>query len=164
MKQKLNSNSSAGAAADSDMQRIVIPSAGIAANPLLGTVRQIKLRLWNPEAKVVTGGNELNTILLTTDGDFVKEFNRCQMVWLLFTGEKDDDGEEIYDGDILQARYAPNYELNVFAVKSSGASFVCYRTHNNPYVQFEQLPLCPSNSMEDLKVIGNIYQNPELLG
>ena len=35
MEQKLNSNSSAGAAADSDLQPIVIPSADIAVNPML---------------------------------------------------------------------------------------------------------------------------------
>jgi len=35
MEQKLNSNSSAGAAADSDIQPIVIPSADIAVNPML---------------------------------------------------------------------------------------------------------------------------------
>lgn len=35
MEQKLNSNSSAGTAADSDMQPIVIPSADIAVNPML---------------------------------------------------------------------------------------------------------------------------------
>lgn len=35
MEQKLNSNSSAGTAADSDMQSIVIPSADIAVNPVL---------------------------------------------------------------------------------------------------------------------------------
>lgn len=38
MEQKLNSNSSAGATADSDMQPIVIPSADIAVNPLLAEV------------------------------------------------------------------------------------------------------------------------------
>ena len=35
MEQKLNSNSSDGTAADSDMQPIVIPSADIAVNPVL---------------------------------------------------------------------------------------------------------------------------------
>ena len=39
MELKLNSNSSAGAAADSNMQPIVIPSADIAVNPLLYAVR-----------------------------------------------------------------------------------------------------------------------------
>jgi len=38
MEQKLNSNSSAGTAADSNMQPIVIPSADIAVNPVLGAV------------------------------------------------------------------------------------------------------------------------------
>ena len=43
MKQKLNSNSSAGAAADSNMQPIVIPSADIAVNPMLPAVLRLTL-------------------------------------------------------------------------------------------------------------------------
>ena len=38
MEQKLNSNSSAGTAADSDLQTIVTTSADIAVNPLLAAV------------------------------------------------------------------------------------------------------------------------------
>lgn len=41
MEQKLNSNSSAGAAADSNMQPIVIPLADIAVNPMLGDAYRV---------------------------------------------------------------------------------------------------------------------------
>ena len=62
--------------------------------------REIKFKLWNPEKKVLTGGNYLNTILATTDNDFVNDFDKKGMVWLQFTGLKDEKGREIYDGDV----------------------------------------------------------------
>lgn len=82
-----------------------------------------------------------------------------------YTGLKDKNGREVFEGDVLQARYVPNYSLNIFEVKwnNGSAAFVCYRSHQDQNIRFEQLPLCPSNSMEDLEVIGNIYENPELI-
>jgi uncharacterized phage protein (TIGR01671 family) len=103
----------------------------------------------------------LLTVLPGEDWIWIEENNFIPME---FTGIKDINGVDIYEGYILRARYAPSYKLNKFEVKwnNSSASFVCYRKHENSKVQFEQLPFCPSNSMEDLEVIGNIHENPEL--
>jgi uncharacterized phage protein (TIGR01671 family) len=138
-------------------------SAGIAQNPLLGTVRQIKLRLWNPEAKVVTGGNELNTILLTTDGEFVKEFNRCKMIWMENLPLQDIKGKDIYDGDIVKVSLpafdendkpkAVNYEVSI---KSTGYFIGKWNFHGSYYFG--------SVRHLEIEIVGNIYQNPELLG
>lgn len=82
-----------------------------------------------------------------------------------FTGLKDKNGKKIFEGDIINARYAPRYEKRSFVVQWNewSAAFVCYREHEDPRVKFEQLPLQPSNSMEDIEIIGNIHDNPELL-
>lgn len=82
-----------------------------------------------------------------------------------FTGLVDRNGKEIYEGDVINARYAPSYIINTYEIKYgiNGAAFSCYRKHPNPNVQFSILPLCPSNSMEDVEIIGNIFEHPHLL-
>lgn len=126
-------------------------------------MREIKFRFWTPDKRMLDDHDGwiedtgINYALVCS-----KDYGYIAMQ---FTGIKDEKGKDIYEGDILQARYAPNYKLNAFEVKWNvgSASFVCYRKHENPKVQFEQLPLCPSNSMENLEVIGNVYEHPELM-
>jgi uncharacterized phage protein (TIGR01671 family) len=60
-----------------------------------------------------------------------------------FTGLKDKNGKDIYEGDIVEKL---TYPRDVFEVKFTGGAFTIAR-----YI--------PSQC----KVIGNIYQNPELL-
>ena len=62
--------------------------------------REIKFRLWNPKENVLTAGLHLNIILLTTDSEFVNDFNKSGMIWMQYTGFKDSKGIECYEGDI----------------------------------------------------------------
>ncbi len=130
--------------------------------------RELKFRAWDVRA----GQMIEDAITLTSTGGLIyckvdagNPFAHFDgLKWMQFTGLKDDHGKEIYEGDILEATCAPTYEFKPYEVRWSDlrASFVCYRP-TQPPVNFINLPLQPSNSMENLKVLGNIYENPELL-
>lgn len=77
-----------------------------------------------------------------------------------FTTIKDEDGKEIYKGDIIEVYYqCPSgfYEKDITVVEYHKCNF-CLRKPNAIF----NLWLCAS-SISYLKKIGNIYDNPELL-
>ena len=78
-----------------------------------------------------------------------------QVLLMQYTGLKDKNGVEIYDGDIAECNYCTKHNLQIvydapqFRLKSVGGE-ACDNAH-----------LIRINTW--LKVIGNIYENPELL-
>lgn len=108
-------------------------------------MREIKFRLWNPESKQLT----------YFDADFLLrccKYNK-DYVLMQYIGLKDKNGKEIYEGDIIDhEHYSPRtviYENNHarFGLQSSNKSFYKFDEFNK----------------RKMLVIGNIYENPELL-
>ena len=67
-----------------------------------------------------------------------------------FTGLKDKDGKEIYEGDVVLVH------LETHPVKK----VVSYDTHSASFIAGD---LWFKSGGTDIEVIGNIYQNPQLL-
>jgi uncharacterized phage protein (TIGR01671 family) len=76
------------------------------------------------------------------------------MVWQQYTGIKDENGKEIYEGDIIFCKAYYGIENRVGIVDYFASSFI---------VDWRNQIDDPLDEIPDIKVIGNIFENPELL-
>lgn len=116
--------------------------------------REIRFRAWNKVWGMIisneiyqlnideTGIHTIYWVNTTTDGEEHKEVweNPEDFILMQYTGLKDKNGKKIFEGDILQGKYNGVVE---------------WITENARYAW--------SGFYYDSEVIGNIYQNPELI-
>ncbi len=119
-------------------------------------MREIKFRAWNKGTKVMTYSVETSQEGFWAVMDGWGDDGIIQQ----FTGLKDKDGKEIYEGDVLR-------------VESHGGVQIVEVKDNEGYAGFdffkgeELFPLTDYTDMMgfdlNAEVIGNIYENPELV-
>jgi hypothetical protein len=98
---------------------------------------------------------ELPTWLYDTGEDWYQITDPEHFVILQFTGLKDRDGKQIFEGDILENEKSS--KSNFFVKFNVGGYDAVYKGNFT-------LTLYPVlHDFEGAKVIGNIYQNPELI-
>lgn len=81
------------------------------------------------------------------------------IVLMQYTGFEDKNNKEIYEGDIIK------YYNNLYQVKWATPGFCISRIHSNKF-ELELIANTekkPEVIKESLEVVGNIYENPELL-
>ena len=124
-----------------------------------------KFRAWTEEGKVMYYGVypfKDGTLLLSYDGIAFDEVPASDFIVMQSTGLKDKNGSEIFEGDIVRFalteslpcgfNYVMNkdgvvtYKLGAFYVVNGLAEYLISDIHANEF-----------------EVIGNIYQNTELL-
>jgi len=89
------------------------------------------------------------------DGKYYRLFD-CEI--LQYTGLKDKNGKEIYEGDIIRANFADIKYKEIKEFKSEvmfgyGQFYVCDNSIVYPVFDI----------FAHIEIIGNIYENPELL-
>ena len=126
-------------------------------------MREIKFRAWDEQNKIMH--NEVEFIRSGTEGnDWIlfksdKQKLECgnvlnnpyfqqQIKVMQYTGLKDKNGKEIYEGDIVKGNYL------------RGIGVVEWNKYFCKFDISHRMNISPSDEFE---VIGNIYENPELL-
>ena len=75
-----------------------------------------------------------------------------------YTGLKDKNGKEIYEGDIVKSAWHGTTGIVEFSIEDVGSCGCCYTEFKGSGF------IAPYINLNEVEIIGNIYENPELLG
>lgn len=117
-------------------------------------MREIKFRAWD--------GHSMRTdFTMHSDGQMIISSSvyaiGFEPVLMQYTGLKDADGVEIYEGDVIEAFKNKNGALLVEFVNDYVGGWVLTHPSSRGHISLG------ARRSSELRVIGNIHQNPELL-
>ena len=110
-------------------------------------MREIKFRAWNTHELVL-----VPDVTWSHNKTINEHLNDGYFLFMQYTGLKDKNGKEIYEGDIVDCKTYSHWG-HILEVEN----MVEWRQQLD--YEFDG----KSEQPEDLEVIGNIYENPELL-
>lgn len=115
--------------------------------------REIKFRAWHKEKKRMIDASLAYWLRIGAETG-IDPFDKCE--WMQHTGLKDKNGKEIYEGDILR-KYHCNIE-SLGELKTDGMQW--WMEDKLSKSNWENMDITSGKFCE---VIGNIYENPELI-
>ena len=116
-------------------------------------MREIKFRAWDKNTKIMIHWDDLvkSRISFRNFRWALLSENSENFELMQYTGLKDKNGVEIYEGDIL-SYFGFEYEV-IFEESAFGWS------EDGQFYAFAEMAI---DEIEKTKIIGNIYENPEL--
>lgn len=152
-------------------------------------MREIKFRAWDEWSNRMIFQHDMNCVignkeyyfslyeesveLLHYDEDY-SAYVKCNAELMQYTGLKDMNGKEVYEGDIVKEKY---YEYSKYSKKQPSKSYGVIKRENkscNLYIEwhfqdrYEGEAFWNTNQLYinkacEFEVIGNIYENKDLL-
>lgn len=116
-------------------------------------MRELRFRAWVKSEECYMGKwiDTQYPVTFSAVNEVAEYYSDNDLVVEQYTGLKDKNGKEIYEGDIV------SYRGNNYQIKWCKASFAYIASSNNQYYW-----LSPSKSTV-FEVIGNTYENPEMV-
>lgn len=143
-------------------------------------MREIKFRTWDTELKEFSEYTNRDPFFSTSSGriffwertfdgekytgDIVLSDTGDRFVLQQFTGMKDRNGKEVYEGDIVAEKLTPEMIANgdtpiIGSILFVAGAFII----DGGGLLYENVYSASPDILEDFLVVGNIFENPDLL-
>ncbi len=124
-------------------------------------MREIKFRAWDLKTKTMHTVENINFCgreTVTVQYNPVKKICLDSVILMQYTGAKDKNGVEIYEGDIIRhqsGKYGTDFEIKWSPILCGFTAMQIESGHPSPQLN--------QGTMSYFAVVGNIYENTELV-